>query len=1054
MSSFDSLVSKLREVFQIDRPDLDFGIYRVLNAKAAEVDHYLTQRLKARVAEALEQGATAKNHAIQTALADAIKQAQDLGENPDDMKKVKQLREELAAANSNTAEQQNQVFSHLLTFFSRYYDKGDFISQRRYKGDTYAIPYSGEEVVLHWANRDQYYTKSGESFSNFSFKLDDGRTVHFRLVAADTAKDNRKDNDKERRFVLATARTVTRTDADGETFEETIEAVAEEDGALVIRFDYLLQPPKAKQENLVDEAVSAILDDKAVKARWLTLQTTRAPTEKNPKRTLLEKHLTTYTQKNTADYFIHKDLGGFLRRELDFYIKNEVMNLDDVQGAEAFAAIEKNLRMIQCLRAIALDLITFLASIENFQKKLWLKKKFVVSAHYCVTLDQISWTRTTDTNGKEQLSPAEVLFPQIAANPAQWAQWHDLGLRASAAAGTVEDLKSAPFLMVDTALFDAGFRADLLKAIPDLDASLDGLLVHGDNFQALTLLGERYREGFDCIYIDPPYNTDASAIDYKNGYKSSSWVTLLDCRLRAGKPLLKNDGVLFAAIDDAQFRELSFLAEEIFEKSLGTFAVRANPSGRPMKTGYSVSHEYMIAVGRSEKSFIGRLPPTDAQRARFNQIDEDGPFEWRNLRREGSNSDRTARSRLYYLMYLSGQSIRVPKMEWSEENDAWTILEKPRSGEVTVYPDNDDGEQKTWRWEGDTVMASLKQLAVRKDRSGKDYVYYRRRPNEDGVVSVSTWADAKHSATEHGSNFLKNFFEGKSFSYPKSIHVVTDAVYIGGASERNSKTLDFFAGSGTTGHAIIALNRSDKGKRKYALVEQGQYFETALKPRMQKVVYSADWRDGKPTAPKTGISHAFKVLKIEGYEDALNNLDLKRPDGVADLFTNLGEKAREDYLMRYMLDVEAKGSLLSVQDFHKPFDYTLKVAVDSAGAWEERKVDLVETFNYLIGLTVRHIDIRLKDGFVTVEGWLPTGEKILILWRDCEKIGYGELSRLCDELVINPANSQFDVVYINGDHNIPSVVESTEEEGSGSKKLMLLQIEPAFLDAMFKVDDV
>jgi adenine-specific DNA-methyltransferase len=1037
MSNFDALVAKLREIFQIDRPDLDFGVYRILNARAGEIEDYLSKRLKARVAEALAAGAAANTETLKADIAKAEKAAEEAGISADQSPKVQQLRAQLAAASAGASEHENQVFSHLLTFFSRYYDKGDFISQRRYKGDTYAIPYSGEEVVLHLANRDQYYTKSGESFSNFSFKLDDGRAVHFRLVAADTAKDNRKDNDKERRFVLANARTVTRMDEDGETLEETIHPVAEEDGALVIRFDYAPQPKGTKQEALVDQAVAAILNDEAVKARWLAL-TTRAPTEKNPSRTLLEKHLTTYTQKNTADYFIHKDLGGFLRRELDFYIKNEVMNLDDVQRAAAFAAIEKNLGMIQTLREIALNLITFLASIENFQKKLWLKKKFVVAAQYCVTLDRVP----------------QALYPAIAANPAQWVQWHDLGMRGTSEPGTVEDLKAAPFLMVDTALFDAGFRADLLKAIPDLDASIDGLLVHGDNFQALTLLGDRYREGFDCIYIDPPYNTDASAIDYKNGYKSSSWVTLLDCRLRAGKPLLKNDGVLFAAIDDAQFRELSFLAEEIFEKSLGTFAVRANPSGRPMKTGYSVSHEYMIAVGRSDKSFIGRLPPTDAQRARFNQIDEDGPFEWRNLRREGSNSDRTARSRLYYPMYLSGQSIRVPKMEWSEENDAWTILAQPRSDEVTVYPDNDDGDQKTWRWEGDTVMASLKQLAVRKDRSGKDYVYYRRRPNEDGVVSVSTWADAKHSATEHGSNFLKHFFEGKSFSYPKSIHVVTDAVYIGGASERNSKTLDFFAGSGTTGHAIINLNRSDKGKRKYALVEQGQYFETALKPRMQKVVYSADWRDGKPTAPKTGISHAFKVLKIEGYEDALNNLDLKRPDGVTDLFTNLGDEARDDYLMRYMLDIEAKGSLLSVSDFRKPFDYTLKVAVDSAGAWEERKVDLVETFNYLIGLTVRTIDIQLKQGFVTIEGWLPTGEKTLVLWRDCEKIGYEELKRLCDKLAINPADSEYDVVYINGDHNIPSVVETTEEEGSVIKKLMLRQIEPAFLNAMFNVDDV
>jgi len=294
----------------------------------------------------------------------------------------------------------------------------------------------------------------------------------------------------------------------------------------------------------------------------------------------------------------------------------------------------------------------------------------------------------------------------------------------------------------------------------------------------------------------------------------------------------------------------------------------------------------------------------------------------------------------------------------------------------------------------------------------------------------------------------------RSFGYPKSIHATKASVSAVVRKSPKSIVLDYFGGSGTTAHAVIDLNRDDEGQRKYILVEQGDYFEDVLKQRVQKVVFSKSWSSGKPTAPDTGISHAFKVLKIEGYEDTLNNLDLKRSDAQASLLDGFSAEKRDDYLMRYMLDVEAKGSLLSVSDFHKPFDYTLKVAVDSAGAWEERRVDLVETFNYLIGLTVRHIDIQHSRGFVTVEGWLPTGEKTLILWRDCEKIGYEELTRLCDKLAINPADSEFDVVYINGDHNIPSVVETTEEEGSVVKKLMLRQIEPAFLDAMFNVDDV
>ena len=109
---------------------------------------------------------------------------------------------------------------------------------------------------------------------------------------------------------------------------------------------------------------------------------------------------------------------------------------------------------------------------------------------------------------------------------------------------------------------------------------------------------------------------------------------------------------------------------------------------------------------------------------------------------------------------------------------------------------------------------------------------------------------------------------------------------------------------------------------------------------MQKATYSSGWKAGKPTAPGTGISHAFKVLKIESYEDAVNNLELRRTDAQGTLLDGFNAEARDDYMMRYMLDVEARGSLLSVKDFQKPFDYSLRIAVDSAGAWEDRNVEI------------------------------------------------------------------------------------------------------------------
>jgi adenine-specific DNA-methyltransferase len=563
MSKYDDLVRKLKEIFQIDRPELDFGIYRIFNARAAEINHYLERRLKEKVRESLATTGEAQLNGLKKELEDKVAQYRADGIDPDTVPKVQEIRQQLAQYGDGAAEHENSVFSHLLTFFSRYYDKGDFISQRRYKGDTYAIPYAGEEVVLHWANKDQYYIKSSESFANYAFKLDDGRTVRFRLVTADTAKDNRKDNDRERRFVLIEPHIPVLTDEEADADDvgaygntPLLPPVTEENNTdgqeLVLRFEYRAMPKGKKQDELVKTAVSTILNDDIVKTRWLDLSQ-RAPTKKNPQRTLLEKHLTQYTTRNTADYFIHKNLGGFLRNELDFYIKNEVMHLDDVQHADTFTSIEKNLRQIQTLRAIALDLIDFLAQLEDFQKKLWLKKKFVTATHYCITLDRVP----------------QSLYSAIAANPQQWKQWEQLGMLAESKtdlfnqgeAGSIDYLQAHPYLMVDTALFDAAFKQQLLAAIDNLDDNLDGLLIHGDNFQALNLLQERYREQVKCVYIDPPYNTGDDGFNYKDSYRHSSWLSLLFDRIKFVFPLLNSSGVFLSSIDDIEESRLILLCQ-------------------------------------------------------------------------------------------------------------------------------------------------------------------------------------------------------------------------------------------------------------------------------------------------------------------------------------------------------------------------------------------------------------------------------------------------------------------------------------------------------------
>jgi adenine-specific DNA-methyltransferase len=404
---------------------------------------------------------------------------------------------------------------------------------------------------------------------------------------------------------------------------------------------------------------------------------------------------------------------------------------------------------------------------------------------------------------------------------------------------------------------------------------------------------------------------------------------------------------------------------------------------------------------------------------------------------------------LYYPIYLKDGSIRVPRLTWNEVKEEWIVEEKPTKNEEIAWPDNEAGEQKTWRWEWSTVMRSLENLSVREDRSGRNYVYYKRRPNEAGVVSVSSWFDAKYSATEHGTALLKSLFGRSPFSYPKSIHAVVDAIYIGGASHPDSTILDYFGGSGTTGHAVINLNRADAGHRRFILVEVGEHFNTALMPRIKKVAFTPEWKDGKPMRfatddeIKSGPS-IIKYIRLESYEDALNNLNLKRT-GQQQTLLDTDAEMREQYTLSYMLDVESRGSqsLLNVEAFRNPDEYKLRI--ERNGETQLVNVDLVETFNWLLGLSVKHIDVI--RGVRVVEGTNRSGDRVLVLWRNIDKMDNDALDKWFKKQDYNTREMIYDVFYVNGDNNLENLRRPDQ-----TWKVRL--IEEEFQRLMFDVADV
>ena len=995
MNSFEKLKTKLAELFQLDQADLDFGIYRIMNARRDEITRFLESDLLPQAREAFGEYKSSDKAEIQKELDEAEKQASDLGVEPDDVPKVKELRAKYETSSVDVTALENEVFDHLYGFFSRYYDEGDFISLRRYKEGVYAIPYEGEEVKLHWANHDQYYIKTTEYFRDYAFKTQRGQRVHFKIAEADTEKDNIKAaNGNDRRFLL-----------------HGDKPVVEENGELVIRFEYRPDSEKRRQDAINADTAKRVVADLNTKelAVWqhrLSPMWKRAGGKETDK-TILDKRLFDYTRRNTFDYFIHKDLEGFLRRELDFYIKNEVMRLDDIEE-ESAPRVEQYLSKIKVIRRIAHKIIDFLAQIENFQKKLWLKKKFVVETNYCVTLDRVP----------------EELYPEIATNDAQREEWvrlfaideieGDMYVPAYSEPLTVEFLKANLFLMLDTRFFDEKFKARLIASIENFDEHCDGLLIHSENFQALNLMQERYREQVKCVYIDPPYNTGQDDFLYKDQYQRSSWLSFLHDRLTQARLLLSPKGMFFSSIDfleESRLREIAdhvfgttnFLAKIIWEKRF----TRSNNAKL-----FSTVTENVLAYRRSVELSLLREPRSEKADSTYSNPDNDPRGPWTSVSYVNP-ATKEARPNLSYLLInpITGAEVSHPTNAWKYEK--------------STYEKHVENNRLYWGSNGGHTYPRLKKFL-----------------NEmEGMVPVELWKHDETGTTDSASKLLEAEFGKKVFEFPKPPSLMRRVINLAGYGTNAGVYLDFFAGTAPTGHAVINLNREDNGNRKYILVEMGDHFDAVLKPRIQKVVYSKDWKEGKPVS-REGVSHMFKYIRLESYEDALANIELQRT-GSQESLLDSATGFRESYMLKYMLDVESRSSqaLLNIDDFDDPWNYKLLVGAGSVGETMPVNADLAETFNWLLGLKVKHID-RIS-GFQVVEGENPNGEKVLVIWRkvrdldetDIKKIATArkqanhDLEAFFTKQQYNTLDSEFDVIYVNGDNNLMNVPLDLDKEG-------------------------
>ena len=465
MARFQDL---LRELFQFDCADLDFGIYRIMNHKRDAVERFITEHLPASVAAEMDAGPLAQQARAEADLAQARDEltqlAESLGETAFDEHGELTERYSTVPASTKYRDALNRaadssrgrdaveaaIYNHLYTFFSRYYEEGDFISKRRYsRNQRYAIPYNGEEVYLHWANSDQYYVKSDEHFRNYDWNAPNGVSVHFRLKNANVEQNNVKGN---RRFFVPRI-SETEWDAGSNT--------------ITIPFEYRpLSGSEATkygksntQDKIIEEAVSNIPAQSGAFPGAVAALSGEHPHNGNGQVNRLEHHLRQYVRRNNSDFFIHKDLSGFLSRELDFYLKNEVLNLDNLATAGEGMNEGWFQQTVRLTKTVGSQIIDFLAQIEGFQKMLWEKRKFVTETQYCITLSSV----------------VPEFYAGIAANDAQWDEWREL-MDVDGNDRSEAFLKAHPTLMLDTKHFPSGFVDRLLGSFPDLDGVTDGVL--------------------------------------------------------------------------------------------------------------------------------------------------------------------------------------------------------------------------------------------------------------------------------------------------------------------------------------------------------------------------------------------------------------------------------------------------------------------------------------------------------------------------------------------------------------------------------------------------
>jgi len=752
-----------------------------------------------------------------------------------------------------------ELFEKLYTFFSRYFSESGsiyFVNISFYHQIYERIYSDNEDVVLFWKTRDLYYIKTDRIFKSSEVEIverDKGYSFYFDVSKLEYKKANEK---RELIFELDEQKT---------TKEKIYFYVYYSENRKTTKIDEIVKKLKKKEIKITED--------------------------------ILEKAFKRFEQQSEVDYFIHKNAKAFLTEQLKLYIYNYLFK-------EKQDWTKERLDQIYKFQEIAELIIDFVSKFEDELVKIWNKPRFVFNSNYVITLDRI-----VNQNKEKGFEIIQKIINHKNFDE-QVKEWKELGIidekfnknEIIQTLLTGKELnKKYQFLPIDTKYFKV-LEIEILSLFDDLDNQLDGWLIKSENYQALTTILPKFKEKVQTIYIDPPFNKEQDAdYLYNVKYKDSTWITLLENRLKLAKDLLKDTGSIFVRCDYNGNTYVRLLMNEIFgeENFRNEIVVKKGYVPKGAFTGkYPSGNDSLFLFSKTEKMYFKPV------KAKIREEDR----QWISLDMPGQLKDIEASARIFL-----GIKLYPPKgQHWGLQQDR--INEYEKLGWIRINYNR--------------VYTDVKGNIV------KGMPEYLKEPE----LQLNTlWVDIKGYETHN------------TFFPTENSEILLKRV-IESTSNEGDLVMDFFLGSGTTTAVAHKL------KRKWIGIEMGEHFYSVVLPRMKKVLaYDKSGiskeKDVKEKYNENNAGGFFKYYELEQYEEILRKAKYLEPKEQKTLFD-------KDFNYIFLTDPKMLDAI--ELDYENN-----KIKVDLTKIYSEKDIDIAETLSNLNGKWIKRItkdEVEFKDG--------------------------------------------------------------------------------------------